>query len=55
MRTGDRIFNIENEMRLQEHRQKNKDYKFYKERIKNFEKKLIKRNDNVIISFIAVL
>lgn len=44
IRIGEKILNIEDSTKLQKHRHKNKDYKFYKEMIENLDKN-IKRND----------
>jgi len=41
---GEKILNIEDSIKSQKHKHKNKDYKFYKEMIENLDKN-IKRND----------
>lgn len=55
MRTGVKISNIEEEMKLQKHNPKKKDCRYYKEKIKSLEKSTTKRNDvNIKILFIIV-
>ena len=43
--TGDRTLNTVEDYRQQELKMKNKDYKFYKEKIENYVRNIIKRNE----------